>query len=303
MVELGVVVSSPLPAAMRLPDVARLARDAEALGLDCIWAEDLLHRGERAVLDVTCVLSACAAATELIDVGSAIFAPSLRNLSWALKQVATVNLLAQGRFKLGVALGASSEEEYRLAGLTRSGQRRRTEEFLSILAAWARHDAGRSTLTGTARALLLGADGPAPSLWVGGTSSAALHRAARFGEGWLSGAQTPAEFRSSLRELHQLAEQGSRPCPQAGIVLSVAVGSSGNALAAMSAASMQELYGTPADRAAELAIGGTPEQVADQIARYVDAGAEKIAVVSAALPWSGSWPMLAEVRRMLVGGQ
>jgi alkanesulfonate monooxygenase SsuD/methylene tetrahydromethanopterin reductase-like flavin-dependent oxidoreductase (luciferase family) len=63
-----------------------LAREAEAVGLDCIWAEDLLYRGDSAVLDVACVLSACAAATETIEVGSAIFAPSLRNLAWALNR-------------------------------------------------------------------------------------------------------------------------------------------------------------------------------------------------------------------------
>jgi alkanesulfonate monooxygenase SsuD/methylene tetrahydromethanopterin reductase-like flavin-dependent oxidoreductase (luciferase family) len=303
MVEIGVVISSPLPAGTMLPDVAQLARDAESLGLDCIWAEDLLHRGDGAVLDVTCVLSACAAATESIYVGSAIFAPSLRNLSWALKQVATVNLLARGRFRLGVALGSSSEEEYRLAGLTRSGQRERTEEFLSILSAWAQEDVDKLAMSATARTLLLGADGPAPPLWVGGTSSAALRRAARFGEGWLSGSQTPTEFGESLSQLRQFAEQGDRPCPQAGIVLCAAVGTSGDAMVEASAQMMQALYGTPAKRAAELAIGGTPQQVADQILRYVDAGAEQIAVVSAALPWSESWPMLAEVRRLLVEGQ
>lgn len=110
MVELGVMIPSPLPAGMELPDVSGLAREAETLGLDGIWAEDLLQCGDAAVLDVSCVLSACAAADETITVGSAIFAPSLRNLSWALKQIATVNLLARGRFKLGVALGASSKD-------------------------------------------------------------------------------------------------------------------------------------------------------------------------------------------------
>ncbi len=63
----------------------------------------------------------CRAASEKIEVGSAIFAPSLRNLSWALKQVATVQLLARGRLQLGVALGAADEEVYGLAGLARSG--------------------------------------------------------------------------------------------------------------------------------------------------------------------------------------
>jgi alkanesulfonate monooxygenase SsuD/methylene tetrahydromethanopterin reductase-like flavin-dependent oxidoreductase (luciferase family) len=254
------------------------------------------------VLDVTCAVSACAAATEAIGVGSAIFAPSMRNLSWSLKQVATVNLLARGRFTLGVALGASSEHEYRLAGLTRSGQRERTEEFLSILAAWRRGDVTPGALSATARALLLGAPSPAPSLWVGGTSPAALRRAVRFADGWLSGSQTPAEFEDSLGRLRQLAEDAGRPCPRAGIVLDVAVGTAPDRLAAVSAESMQALYGTPAERAAELAIGGTPEQVADQIARYLEAGAEKVALVSAVVPWSDSWPLLAEVRRLLLDG-
>ena len=302
MTQLGVVMSSPLPSGMRLPNVANLAREAEALGFDCIWAEDLLYRGDRAVLDVTCVLSACAAATETIDIGSAIFAPSLRSLAWALKQVATVHLLAEGRLTLGVALGASSEDEYRLAGLARAGHRQRTDEFLSVLAAW-RENTGRSAMPGATGALLLGGEGPAPPVWVGGTSPAALERAARFGDGWLSGSQTPAEFRTSLTRLQQLAQERGRPCPKAGVVLSVAVGPPSDDLAVVCAESMQTLYGTPGERAVELAIGGTPEQVAEQIGLYVDAGAEKIAVVSAVLPWSRSWPQLAEVRRLLLSRQ
>lgn len=302
MAHLGVVIPSPLPSGMGIPDIARLAREAEAAGLDCIWAEDLLHRGDAAVLDISCVLSACAGATETIGIGSAIFAPSLRNLSWALKQVATVHLLAKGRFILGAALGSGNDEEYRLAGLTRAGQRERTEEFVSVLRAWGRGDLGSKTVPPTARALLIGAASPPPPLWLGGTSAPALRRAARFGDGWLSGLQTPAEFRASVTELRGLAEQEGRPCPQAGIVLSVAVGSASDGLAARSAALMSSLYGTPRERAAELAIGGTPERVADQIAPYLEAGAEEVALVSAVSPWSDSWPMLAQVRRILVGG-
>jgi alkanesulfonate monooxygenase SsuD/methylene tetrahydromethanopterin reductase-like flavin-dependent oxidoreductase (luciferase family) len=109
-----------------------------------------------------------------------------------------------------------------------------------------------------------------------------------------------AEYKASLAELRRLADQEGRRTPQAGIVLSVAVGTASGGLAATSAESMHSLYDVPAGRADELAIGGTPEQVAEQIARYVDAGAEKVAVVSAVLPWSDSWPMLAEVRRIIL---
>ena len=300
MVNVGAVIPSPLLPGMALPDVARLAREAEAAGLDGIWAEDHLAAGDAFVLDPICVLAAAAGATEHIEIGSSIFVPSLRNISWALKQVATLQLVAQGRLRLGVGLGGAGEDEYKLAGVTRTGQRERTEEFLGILAAARRGEVDKVETPLSARALLLGTALPAPPLWVGGTSSAALRRAARFGDGWLSGLQTPGEFQASLNQLRRLAEEEGRPCPMAGIVLHVAVGTAtGGDLAAQSAAAMHSLYGVPPERARELAIGGDPEQVADALGRYLDAGAAQFCVVSNVLPWSESWLMLAQVRRML----
>lgn len=302
MANIGVSIPSPLPAGMSLPDIAGLARQAEMAGLDCIWAEDLLAHGDAAVLDIMCVLAAAAAATETIEIGSAVFVPSLRSISWALKQVATLQLVARGRLQLGVALGAAGDEEYSLAGLTRSGQRERTDEFLRVLAAARRGEMDEVAGSLSPRALLLGTALPVPPLWVGGTSLAALRRAVRFGDGWLSGVQTPAEFDASLTRLRQLAEEAGRPCPLAGVVLSVSVGTGpSERLAANSAAAMQAAYGVPAPRAQELAIGGTPVQVADKVARYLDAGAVRVALISDVLPWSESWPVLGEVRRVLLG--
>jgi alkanesulfonate monooxygenase SsuD/methylene tetrahydromethanopterin reductase-like flavin-dependent oxidoreductase (luciferase family) len=299
MANIGVVIPSPLPAGMALPDIAGLAQQAETAGLDCLWAEDHLAYADAAILDPICVLAAAAAATSTIEVGSAVFVPSLRNLSWALKQVATLQLIAGSRLQLGVALGAADDEEYALAGLTRSGQSERTDEFLSIMAGARRGE--QAAVPRSARALLLGLTLPMPPLWVGGTSPAALRRAARFGDGWLSGLQTPAEFEASVGRLRQLAEEKGRPCPLAGIVLHVAVGTApSDALAAKSAAAIQS-YGLPAQRAEELAIGGTPERVADEIGRFLDAGAVRVALVSNVLPWRESWPLLGEVRRTLLG--
>lgn len=301
MAKIGVSVPNPLPAGMALPDIARLARLAEATGLDGVWAEDGIACGDSPVLDITCVLAAAAGATERIEVGSAVFVPSLRNLAWALEQVTTLQLVAGGRLQLGVALGGAGEEEYGLAGFTRSGQRQRTDEFLAVLAA-ARRGEDAPAWPASGRTLLLGTALPVPPIWVGGTSLAALRRAARFGDGWLSGLQTPAEFEVSSSRLRQLAEEEARPCPLRGIVLHVAVGTTpSGALVTQSAAAMQSLYGVPAPRAEELAIGGTPGQVADKLAGYLDAGAVQLCLVSNVLPWSESWPMLAEVRRLLLG--
>jgi len=107
-VNVGVVVPSPLPPGMALPDISRLAREAEMAGLDCIWVEDNVGRDGAVVLDNMCVLAACAASTQRTEVGSSIFVPSTRNLFWALKQVATVQIIAGGRLQLGVALAGVS---------------------------------------------------------------------------------------------------------------------------------------------------------------------------------------------------
>ena len=301
MLNIGVSIPNPLPDAMALPDIACLARLAESAGLDSIWTEDGIAYGDSVVLDMVCVLAAVAASTERIEVGSAIFVPSLRNLTWALKQVATLQLVARGRLKLGVGLGAAGSEEYGLAGLNRSGQRERTDEFLRVLVAARRGKVEEAGAPLSARALLLGASVPVPQLWVGGTSLAALRRAVRCGDGWLSGFQTPAEFGVSLSRLRTLAEEEGRTCPLAGIVLHVSVGKApSDELVGQSVSAMCSLYGLPAERARELAIGGTPKQVADQLANYRDAGAVQFCLVSNVLPWSESWLRLADVRQILL---
>ena len=101
MANIGVSIPSPLPAGMSLPDIAGLARQAEMAGLDCIWAEDLLAHGDAAVLDIMCVLAAAAAATETIEIGSAVFVPSLRSISWALKTSPPCSSSPGAGFNLG----------------------------------------------------------------------------------------------------------------------------------------------------------------------------------------------------------
>jgi len=48
---------------------------------------------------------------------------------------------------------------------------------------------------------------PVPPLWIGGTSLPALRRAVRFGDGWLSGLQTPREFAASRGRLAELSDE------------------------------------------------------------------------------------------------
>ena len=141
---------------------------------------------------------------------------------------------------------------------------------------------------------------PVPPLWIGGTSVPALRRAVRFSDGWLSGLQTPREFAASRQRLFELSDEAGRPRPLTGIGLHAAIGAgSSRELAEMTAGLLNSMYGVPADRGREVAIAGTPAQVASQLLPYTEAGADLIVVVCDPAPSPESWQLLAEVRLLL----
>jgi alkanesulfonate monooxygenase SsuD/methylene tetrahydromethanopterin reductase-like flavin-dependent oxidoreductase (luciferase family) len=184
-------------------------------------------------------------------------------------QVAALQHIAGGRLQLGVAIGGGGDAEYLAAGFRRSDRAGRTDEFLALLPGMLAgqplpHGSGASG--GDAIRLLPAV--PVPPLWVGGTSLPALRRAIRFGDGWLSGLQTPREFAASRQRLFELSDEAGRPRPLTGIGL-------------------------------HAAIGGTPAQVASQLAPYVEAGADLIVVVCDPAPSPKSWELLADVRLLL----
>ncbi len=299
-VDVGVIFPEAIAPGLALPDIGGLARLAERVGLDCLWASDRLTSSGLNVLDSSLTLAAAAAATERIAIGYGLYVPSLRSLAWAAKQVATLRHIAGERLRLGVGLGGGADDEYRAAGFRRADRVRRTDEFLELLPGLLGGHPTRIPDVSDAPALRLRPAVPVPPLWVGGVSPAALRRAARFGDGWLSGMQTPAEFAVSRRCLFELTGRAGRAQPVTGIGLHAAIGPRpSRELADVTEGTMRAMYGLPADRARKLAIAGTPAQVAERLSLYADAGAEVLAVVCDPVPSAQSWELLAEVRRLL----
>lgn len=192
-VDVGVAFPESTAPDVALPDIAGLAQLAERAGLDGLWAGDRLAVGEMSVLDGVLTLAAAAAVTESIPIGFAVYVPSRRPLAWAVKQVASLQHIAgRGRLQLGVGLGGGPDQEYQAAGFRGTDRARRTDEFLRLLPGLLD---GQPTLipdAPEAPAVRLRPAMPVPPLWIGGSSPAALRRTVRFGDGWLSGLQTPA---------------------------------------------------------------------------------------------------------------
>jgi alkanesulfonate monooxygenase SsuD/methylene tetrahydromethanopterin reductase-like flavin-dependent oxidoreductase (luciferase family) len=105
-----------------IPDLARLA---ETHGFGCVWG------GEANNKDPTVMLSAVAAVTNRIKVGSAVYHILGRTPATLALQAAGLDELSRGRFLLGV--GASNPTIAKWHGLNLDHPMGRVEEYLNIV--------------------------------------------------------------------------------------------------------------------------------------------------------------------------
>jgi probable F420-dependent oxidoreductase len=156
-------------------------------------------------------IGAMAAVTQRLRFLTNIYVLPLRNPFLVAKAVGTAAVLSGDRVALGVGVGWM-QDEFVLLEQEFQGRGARCDEMIEVLrklwtGAMVEHhgrfyDFGRLQMT------------PAPRqripLYVGGTSDAALRRAARLGDGWISELHPLAELRSLVARLHALRAECGR---------------------------------------------------------------------------------------------
>jgi alkanesulfonate monooxygenase SsuD/methylene tetrahydromethanopterin reductase-like flavin-dependent oxidoreductase (luciferase family) len=119
------------------PDVCALARHAESAGLDSVWICDhLLSEPEsqppEGVLEAWTTLSALAASTRRVTVGTLVTCTSFRHPALLAKMAATVDGISAGRLVLGLGAG-SPGLEHTAYGFPDAQRLARFEEALQII--------------------------------------------------------------------------------------------------------------------------------------------------------------------------
>jgi probable F420-dependent oxidoreductase len=132
-------------------DFLEIARATETAGLDSIWVADhLIYRapegGEYGIHESWTILSAVAAVTERIELGTLVLCLSFRDPGVTAKMAATLDVISDGRLILGLGAGWH-DPEYEAFGMPTDHRVGRFEEGLEIIARLLRGE--RVTYAGT----------------------------------------------------------------------------------------------------------------------------------------------------------
>lgn len=119
------------------PAIASFARAAEAHGLDSVWMFDhFFHKPSSGPIDgqleAWTVVSALAAATERVEIGTLVLCSSFRHPSMVAKMAATADEVSGGRLILGLGAGWH-DPEYDAFGFPKDRRVDRFEEALEIV--------------------------------------------------------------------------------------------------------------------------------------------------------------------------
>ncbi len=194
------------------------AKAAERLGFESIWTSDhvLLPAADSdrfgRIFEAVTALAVLAGHTQRVRLGlSALILPQ-RNPMIAAKQIATLDSLSGGRTLLGLGVGWS-RGEFRNLGERFTDRGRRMDEYIQLLKhLWVAggdepvHFKGRYVAFDSAVFAPPPAQPGGPPIWIGGSSEAALRRAAAFGDGWHPSRVDPDEFRLGVERLTSLAD-------------------------------------------------------------------------------------------------
>ena len=218
------------------PDTAvRVARHAEAAGFDSVWTGEhfVLPDPQPAgfsmpptlpLLDTIVSLGFLAASTSTITLASGIIVLPYRNPVVLAKELASIDVVANGRLIVGVGAGYVAEE-FGAIGVPMARRGERMDDYIDAMRAlWSMHHPQHSgpfvSFSGVAahpRPL----QRPAPPIVVGGESRAALRRAITKGNGWYGFGTDPLLAGQCVETLRQMTGEYERPAELGELELTV----------------------------------------------------------------------------------
>ncbi len=199
--------ASPSSPTLRSPqEQFRLVRRVEELGFESVWSGDHISF-HNPIFESLTLLASYVGITSRIKLGTGVYLLALRSPAVAAKMSATLDVLSGGRLIFGVGVGGENPREFEVCGVPHKERGARVTEAIDVVRAlWRDTPAsfqGRFTRFEAVSIDPKPVQQPGPPIWIGGRSGAALARAARQGDGWISyviHAERYAEGAARIRE-------------------------------------------------------------------------------------------------------
>jgi alkanesulfonate monooxygenase SsuD/methylene tetrahydromethanopterin reductase-like flavin-dependent oxidoreductase (luciferase family) len=282
--------------------LGELADRAVAAGIDHLTVGDHVSFADGHGADGLIQAAALLSAHPELSVQTGVYLIALRHPAVVARQLATVALLAPGRFTFGVGVGGDDPRELELCGINPRERGARTTEALRCV---------RALMTGEdidfhGRSFdLRGAIRPAPAVpipvLVGGRSDAALARAGALGDGWLALWVSPRRYIEAADRIEAAAEQSGRRGVhwRHALQLWAGFGDSRGAARNRVAAAMEAAYAQPFERFERYVPCGPPAAIAEALVPYVAVGCRRFNFVPEGASLPVAFAAAAEVKALL----
>jgi probable F420-dependent oxidoreductase len=271
-----------LPTIAELEALVRLVDDC---GYDSLWVGDHIAFAV-SILDPLLQLAQAAVVSRRLLLGTNVYLLPLRHPGPVAKQIASLDHLCEGRLIFGVGVGGEFPKEFAVSGVPLNERGARLSAAIPLLRElWTgepvsysgRYFGEFSDVAMQPPARQKGG----PPIWCGGRADAALARAGRLADGWISYVVTPDQYRAAVEKIEAAAETSGRRLDRFGTghLLFVRLDKTYEAALDAAALSLSQRYAMDFRRAAErYAALGTPEQVAMRIRDFWHAGARHVVI-------------------------
>ena len=249
-------------------DVLSLARRVEELGFDSVWASEHVFNtsyvydriGNRPYYEPLAVLSYVAATTSRVLLGTSVLVIPYHNPIKLAKTAATLDVMSGGRLVLGIGVGVI-EQEMEAMGVPFAERGAFTDEAIAVMKElWSQEDPsfqGRFSSFSGMKFSPKPVQQPTIPLVIGGTSRAAIRRAARSGNGWHPTAMPPEELSQAMRYLQERTAAAGRDPSEVPVSISIPMGEG---------------------REGRFSLGNDPAEIAQKARAFEELGVRRIVV-------------------------